>query len=307
MKKINVQFLPLIMILAVFVPIAILNSDILSYNGLRILFKLAPPIALATLAQMFAIVLGDIDFSLGNFISLSACVSVSVLPVNPLLASTMFMLFIVFYAGIGSLIYYKKMPSIVVTIGMSFIWFGIAIMIQPVPGGEAPQWLSKMINIKTPFIPYPLLISLLFGFICYLFLFKTKTGLIIRGIGGNAHAIYHAGWSLIRYRIIAYSLLAVLGIFSGITLAGITTSADANISSNYTILAVSGVIIGGGAFTGGKVHPMGAVLGALTMTLIGTLLSFLHISSNLQAGSRGILIILVLFINSRIQVKKYAI
>ena len=306
MKRNNTRFLPLIMVLAVFIPIVILNKNTLSYNGLRILFKLAPPIALATLAQMFAIVLGDIDFSLGNFIGLNACVAVSVLPFKPLLAVTMFLLFIVFYSVIGSVIYLKKMPSIVVSIGMSFIWFGIAIIIQPVPGGEAPKWLLIMANIKTPFIPYSLLISLLYGFVFSFFLFRTKTGLIIRGIGGSVNAINHAGWCIVKYRIISYGLLALLGIFSGLILAGISTSADVNISSNYTILSVSGVIIGGGAFTGGKVNPVGAVLGALTMTLIGTLLSFLHVSSNLQAGAQGALIILVLFINSRIQVKNHA-
>ena len=36
----------------------------------------------------------------------------------------------------------RNLPSIVVTLGLSFVWLGIAVMILPSPGGKAPEWLK---------------------------------------------------------------------------------------------------------------------------------------------------------------------
>ena len=73
----------------------------------------------------------------------------------------------------------------------------------------------------------------------------------------------------------AAGLFAVL---AGMMLVGLTTAADANIALRYTLLSIAGVILGGGDFVGGRVSPIGAVIGALTLTLAGSFLSFLRIS-----------------------------
>jgi ribose transport system permease protein len=54
------------------------------------------------------------------------------------------------------------------------------------------------------------------------------------------------------------------------------------------------VILGGGEFVGGRVSPIGAVIGALTLTLAGSLLNFMHISPDWQVGAQGLILIAVL-------------
>ena len=51
---------------------------------------------------------------------------------------------------------------------------------------------------------------------------------------------------------------------------------------------------GGGEFIGGRVSPIGAVIGALTLTLAGSFLSFLRISPDWQIGAQGAILIVVL-------------
>ena len=71
-------------------------------------------------------------------------------------------------------------------------------------------------------------------------------------------------------------------------LIGVTTSADANIGSGYTLLSIAGVILGGGEFVGGRVSPIGAVLGALTLAMAASsLLTFMRIPSDWQVGANG--------------------
>ncbi len=91
--------------------------------------------------------------------------------------------------------------------------------------------------------------------------------------------------------------MGLFGILSGIALAGITTSSDANVASNYTLLSVAGVMLGGGSIAGGKVSAVGAVLGACTTTLVGTPLTFLQISPDWQIGAQGTILLVVLFLN----------
>ena len=54
------------------------------------------------------------------------------------------------YAALGALIYLRNLPSIVVTLGMSFVWQGLAILLLPKPGGKAPGWLQAIMGSSRP-------------------------------------------------------------------------------------------------------------------------------------------------------------
>src|SRR5690606_26483869 len=84
------------------------------------------------------------------------------------------------------------------------------------------------------------------------------------------------------------------GAFAGMALVGLTTSADANIALRYTLLSIAGVILGGGEFVGGRVSPVGAVIGAMTLTLAASFLSFLQLNPDWQIGAQGAILIIVL-------------
>jgi ribose transport system permease protein len=123
---------------------------------------------------------------------------------------------------------------------------------------------------------------------------RTSYGSILRGAGGNPKAIDRAGWSLLRTKVTMFTLAGVFGMLAGMSLIGLTTSADANIAARYTLLSIAGVILGGGEFVGGRVSPIGAVIGAITLTLAGSFLSFLRISPDWQIGATGAILIIVL-------------
>jgi len=123
---------------------------------------------------------------------------------------------------------------------------------------------------------------------------RSSLGVLIRGVGGNQRSVQRAGWSILAARASAYALAACFAVAAGICLVGLTTSADANIALRYTLLSIAGVILGGGEFTGGRISPIGAVIGALTLTLAGSFLSFLRISPDWQIGAQGAILIIVL-------------
>jgi ribose transport system permease protein len=268
--------LPGFSLLLVVAAIAWLNPRAISYLGFNLMLNLAIPIVLATVAQMFVIAGNDLDLSIGSFIGFVSCVAATWLHDTPL-------------------IYLRNLPSIVVTLGMGFVWQGLAILVLPQPGGLAPDWVAAVMAIKPPFIPFPILAAALIALVAWVALARTSYGAILRGAGGNGAAISRAGWSLLKIKMILFAGAGLFGVLSGLALVGLTTSADANIGNGYTLLAIAGVILGGGEFTGGRVSPVGAVMGALTLALAASsLLTFMHIPPDWQVGANGAILIIVL-------------
>lgn len=290
-------FLPVLSVLVIFIPLAILRPIVLKYNGLDLLLNMSIPLSLATMAQMFAMAVDEIDFSLGNLVSLVTCIVGAIIPSHPLWGILALVGIVVAYVFIGALLYIRKLSSIVVTIGLSFVWTGLAVTMQPTPGANIPAVLANIMSVTTPLIPMPLLFLVVLAVLGHLLLFRTNFGILVRGVGGNAKAVALSGHSVALVKGMSFGLVAVLAILAGIALAGITTSSDANVASNYTLLAVAGVMLGGGSFWGGKVSAVGAVLGACVMTLVGTLLTFLQVSPDWAIGAQGGILIVVLFLN----------
>ncbi|RUU74861.1 MAG: ABC transporter permease [Mesorhizobium sp.] len=287
--------LPALSLALVLLAIAWLNPRAISYFGFSLMLNLAIPIALATIAQMFVIAGNELDLSIGTFVGFVGCVTATWLKDAPLIGVMILLGSIGVYALLGALIHLRNLPSIVVTLGMSFVWQGLAILVLPKPGGKAPEWLLGLMAFKPPFIPFPIIAALLIGLIVHFGLMRTSYGVILRGSGGNPAALGRAGWSLLKTKIVLFALAGLFGVLSGMALIGITTSADANIGNGYTLLAIAGVILGGGEFVGGRVSPIGAVIGALTLALAASpLLTFMHIPPDWQVAANGAILIIVL-------------
>ena len=271
-----------------------LQPRAMSYTGLNLLFNLAVPIALATIAQMLIMAVNDLDLSMGTFVSFVACVTATFLNTNPLLGILILAAAIGVYALVGVVIYLRNLPAIVVTLGMSFVWAGCAVLILPSPGGASPEWMRWLMTSRPPLVPMAIIASILIALVAHVIVTRSAFGVALRGVGGNEHSMERAGWSVLKVRAMTYALAGFFAVLAGMALVGLATSADANIALRYTLLSIAGVILGGGEFVGGRISPVGAVIGALTLTLAGSVLSFLRISPDWQIGAQGAILILVL-------------
>ncbi|UES53723.1 ABC transporter permease [Roseibium aggregatum] len=286
--------LPVLSLTVLLAAVFYLQPRAMSYFGLNLLFNLAVPIALATIAQMMIIMVNDIDLSVGTFVSFVACVTATFLNDAPLVGAAILLASILAYAAIGALIHIRQLPAIVVTLGMSFVWGGLAVLLLPSPGGAAPTWIRAVMTVKPPLVPMAVVACILIAGLTHVLIMRSSTGTLLRAVGGNAQAVARSGWSVTKLKAGAYALAGFFGVLAGICLVGLTTSADANIALRYTLLSIAGVILGGGEFTGGRVSPVGAVLGALTLALAGSFLSFMRLSPDWQIGAQGAILILVL-------------
>ncbi len=286
--------LPLVTLIALTGTIFILQPRTMSYFGLSLLFSFILPIALATVAQMFVIAVNEIDLSIGAYVSFATVTVVTYLDTDPAIAVGLLLGAIALHTAVGALIQLFQMPSIVITLGMSFFWGGCALMVRPLPGGHAPDWLTAIVKVKTPFVPFPILACVVLALLLHLLLMRSAVGTIFRGTGGNERAIRNAGLSVTGIKSAMFFLSGLFGVLSGVVLAGLIVSADADIASNYTLLSIAAVILGGGLFVGGIVSPTGAVIGAATLTLAASFLSFINVPADWQTGAQGAILIIAL-------------
>lgn len=288
------QALPFISLAVVLIATFIVQPRTMSYFGLNLMLQYAVPIALATIAQMFIITVNDLDLSIGPFVGLVSCIGATLLFENPLLGIIALLVLIAAYGAVGALVHVRNLPSIVVTLGLSFVWLGVAVLILPSPGGKAPAFLKGLMTLQTPLVPFPIIAAVLIGVIVHVALMTSSFGVIARGAGGNPKALTRAGWSMLKTKIAMYMLAGFFGVLAGLSLLGLTTAGDAHVADRYTLYSIAGVILGGGEFIGGRVSPLGAVVGALTLALAGSFLIFLKISPDWQIGAQGAILIIVL-------------
>ena len=158
-------FLSLAVVLAVMLS---RNPRIASVFGLDLLLWSAVPVALVALAQMFVVGGSEIDLGVGAFAGLINVLSATWLVDAPGLGVLSLVAAPVAYAALGALIQARKIPAIVVTLGASFIWSGVAYTLQPTPGGSSPEWLTAAIGWSIPHAPTSAIVLALIASAAYL-------------------------------------------------------------------------------------------------------------------------------------------
>jgi ribose transport system permease protein len=203
--------LPVVSLLVVMLAIFYVQPKSASYFGLDLLLRLVVPLALATLAQLFVMTVNDLDLSIGAYISLTAGIAATLLVDEPVLGVLALVGCVVAYGAVGALIHVRRLPSIVVTLGMSFIWLGLAITLLPTPGGSAPEWLRALMTLKPEMVPFPIIALAVIALVAHIGLMWSPYGAVLRGVGGNARAVERAGWSLLRAKVTMYALAGIAG------------------------------------------------------------------------------------------------
>ena len=285
--------IPLITMLALLFIIGALSPNVFTPFGIDLLVGGAMPLIFASIAQTFIIGLSNIDLGIGAFVGLASVVSATILPNNVFLGTLVLMLLLAIYPGMGTLICLRNIPPIVVTLGASFIWTGLSYTLLPQPGGEAPAWLLDVFNINIVGIPFSILI-VTFGAILAYVIYRSRWGTVLRAFGNNPLAAIQSGWSKVKTYILSYFISGIFCLIGGLAMTAITTAADPNAASSYTLLTVASTVMGGALLVGGVINPIGTVFGAITLSLLGTLLGFLKVSSNYVPAAQGFILLTIL-------------
>ncbi|MCB1815436.1 MAG: ATP-binding cassette domain-containing protein [Candidatus Competibacteraceae bacterium] len=275
------------------------NPFIASIFGIDLLLLPALSLVLVTMAQMFVIGGSEIDLGVGPFASLVSVLAATLLYDTPAYGVIAILVAIAAYGCLGGLIQARKIPAIVVTLGASFIWLGVGYSLQPTPGGASPEWLSKMVNWSVDFVPTSVVLIAIVGLVAVT-IDRMPIGVVLRGFGNNSSAMVQSGWSPVRFAMVRYLIAGFFAAAAGLSLTAINTASDVNSGNSFTLLSIAAVVMGGCALLGGIISPIGAVIGAVTLALIGALLGSFGVSSDFNAVMQGLILIALLALRSAV-------
>jgi len=249
-------FLLLLIFMAIFPPFrSIMNlSDIL---------RQLAPVGMVCIGQTFAILLKELDLSVGAVVSLATALTATIVGVN------IFFILIVLAIGLGiglsngAIISKLKVPSLITTLGMMAVINGIALVVLPLPGGYVPTALTTFINYGiADIIPVSFLIFLLAAGGSCIFLTHTSSGRYIYATGANEEKARIAGIDVNSVKMKAFAITGFMASVGGILLAARMYSGAPRAGEPYTLNSIAAVLIGGTTFAGGRGGVEGTIAGA---------------------------------------------
>ncbi|WP_313200336.1 ABC transporter permease [Rhizobium sp.] len=254
------------------------------------------------IGQMFVITLGpgNIDLSVPATMTLSGTLALKLMDVQDgmivvgLLASIGIGLII----GIGNYVLIKalRIPPIIATLSMSFIVQSVAIWSNRGLRIKPPETLASFATSSLFGIPNVALVALVLSIIAWVLLEKSIYGRWISAIGQSTFAARMAGIPVDGTRLVTYMLCAVLASVCGYLLASFSGGAALNMGSEYLLMSIAVVVIGGTAVAGGNSNIPGIWGASLFMFLVVSMLNTYGFGAGFRLILTGLIIIAVILL-----------
>lgn len=126
---------------------------------------------------------------------------------------------------------------------------------------------------------------------------RTCAGRYVLAIGGNEQACFLTGVDVARNKTVAYVLAGLAAAVAALLTSAKFGTAGTDAGSGAELEAIAAVVIGGASLSGGQGNIIGALVGALTITVIEAGLVLIGIKDTLQPVILGSLIVLTVFID----------
>ncbi len=283
-------------------------------SGLDNLARSALPFALATVGMAVVVIAGGIDLSIAAMMavaSVTAAVLMDGAGANPDAGQAVLAVVAVLAVGLamgalnGALIVVTRVPDIVVTLAMLFVWQGVALLILNAPGGGASPWLRALIvgGVTLPGVPAGLTEWMPRGFVFLAVVVaaiwwpirRSKLGLMFYAVGSDPQAAYRSGVPVGPVRIAAYAVCGLFAALGGLAVT-MATGIGEPIPGPYLLASVAAVVLGGVVLGGGRGTILGPILAVLVLRLVRMDLTLLSVDPNVAAIVEGtIMVVVVMF------------
>lgn len=290
--------------LAVLLAVLLLTTKLIQpdfgASGLDSLARAALPFALATVGMAIVILAGGIDLSIAAMMAV-ASVTGAVLMQGASDGQSVLIVFGVLLVGLamgainGALIVVSKVPDIVVTLAMLFVWQGVALLILNAPGGGAAPWLRALSAGGIPgidWLPRAVVFLAIITALIWVPIRSSKLGLRLYAIGSDPLAAFRSGVPVGQTRIIAYALCGLFAALGGLSVT-MSTGIGEPIPGPYLLASVAAVVLGGVVLGGGRGGILGPILAVFILRTVRMDLTLLSVDPNVAAIIEGTIMVAV--------------
>jgi ribose/xylose/arabinose/galactoside ABC-type transport system permease subunit len=253
-------------------------------------------VAIVALGELFVILHGGIDLSVGSLMALAGMVAGYAMKIGvpPVLAVVLGVAAGVMMGAInGALIAYVRLAPFIATLGMLSFASGLVLgLTKGWPITEIPASFGAVAQGSFLALPVPVWIALALAAVAHVVLTHTAFGRRTYAIGGNEQATFLSGVEVRRVKFALYMISAACAAIAGIILVARFSSAQADTGKGWELSAISAAVIGGTSLSGGAGSVLGVLIGASILGVITNGLVLLRVSSYWQTAIIGVVIVL---------------
>jgi ribose transport system permease protein len=285
-------------ILGVVILFSVLNQNYFSIANLINILLAASLTGLVAIGEAYLIIGASCDLTPGSLVAFSGVLGATLaakgVPFGAVILITLFV-----GAAVGMfnafMINEIKLEAFIATLVSQAIFRGLAYIIcsgKPVPiKNQSYIALGQARIIGIPVSVWLMIILMgVFGFI----LAKTKFGRSIYAVGGNKAAARLAGLNPKRINYVMFLMLGLLCALGGIVFSSRMHSGQPAANVNLEFDAITAVVLGGVAFSGGVGDMAGVALGILLLQAFNTGLTMVNVPAFWQYVARGGLLLIAL-------------
>lgn len=255
-------------------------------------------LALVAMAQTLPVLTGGLDLSVGMIFVMTNCIASAIVVGSPLevAAGAVAVLAAGVLAGAinGVIVVYGRLQPIITTLATGAIYYGIALAIRPIPGGDVDETLADFVTDRIfGSIPVALIVLALVALLVWMPFRRSELGRGCLAIGSAEGAAYMSGVRIGPSKLLAYTLSGVLAAIAGLMLTFFTYSGEASaaIGGTYTLNSIAAVVIGGTSLYGGSGGAIGSIFGAFILRTIEDLLFVFDLPPLWQPLFQGVVLL----------------
>jgi ribose transport system permease protein len=262
-------------------------------------------LALVAMAQTFVVITAGIDLSVGAVMVLTNCLA-SWIVVGTATSATLGVL-AVLLTGLGCgainglIVIYGRLQPIVATIATGAAFFGIALLLRPVPGGDVYSPVADALTGKIfDVAPASLVALAIVVLVLWIPYSRSTIGRAAYAVGSSESAAYMSGVPVGAAKFFAYVLSGLAASLGGLFLTFVTYSGEASAANanTYTLFSIAAVVLGGVSLFGGSGSAIGAIFGALMFRTIGDLLFVFNLDPLWQPLFQGLVLLAAVCVGS---------
>lgn len=268
------------------------------------------PLAFAAVAQTCAVLSKGIDLSVGSMMAFTSVAAAAMMDNRSesfaiLVVVAVLVMGLIIGAVNGALVVFTRVPDIVVTLAMLFVWAGAALLVLQRPGGGSADWLSGLTSghLFTQWVPKAAVVLLLAIAVVWIPIRRSRLGLSLYAVGSDALAAFRSGVSVGRTKIFSYMLAGLFSALAGLSLTA-STGIGTPVPGPYTLMSVAAVVLGGVSLAGGRGGVFGPVIAVVILSLLRTDMTFLNVNTNLATVAQGVILVGVVMVGSLIQLRR---
>jgi ribose transport system permease protein len=283
--------LPLsLILLALIAVLAILNPAILSMFWVGNTLKIAIPLAMLAACQTLTMLTGGIDLSVGTVATIAAYVTATATPLIGAPAAIGIAMACALAVGLinGIGVAFARVHPLIMTLGTGLIATGCLLVYQRSvisTGTIYPEVLVWLGTGRTWGLPNGLFLFIPFAALILWAQRRSGFGRLLYAIGANEAAARLSGVRVWQVHLLLYALSGVIAGLSGLLYLGMVKTASLSLALPLDLPSVAAAVIGGTSIFGGRGGYGGTILGALILTVLGTMLTLMQ----MPEGGRRIL------------------